>query len=70
MKQENPTALRIARIAAGFSQSDLAKRTRTSQIFVSRLERNDSARLTPKIVTRFARALGVPLEKLFSEVGE
>ncbi len=51
-----------ARQAAGLTQADLARRMRTSQPTVARLERASYKGYTVRALTRAARALGLQLQ--------
>ena len=63
------TALRISRIAAGLRLADVANEINRSIMFVQRLETGGSARLTPKISEKIAKALKTPIDLLFPEGG-
>lgn len=60
------TPLRLARLAAGLRQADLAAVIDRSQMFVHRLEVGGPARLTPEIADKLAAAVNVPAALLFS----
>ncbi len=51
---DNPVAL--ARIKAGLTQKELAKRLGVSQAYVSKIERQ--TKVTPKLVSKVKRAIG------------
>ena len=61
-----PTPLKIARISAGLSQSDLAAKIERGHVFVHRLETDGCAVLTSEIAEKIASAVGVPAVVIFS----
>jgi len=61
-----PKPLTIARITAGLRQVDLAAAVGKSNAFISRLENNGPAVLTPEVAERIASAIGTPAFLLFS----
>jgi transcriptional regulator with XRE-family HTH domain len=62
--------LRVARVAAGLRQIDLARRIGRSTSFVCRLETGGTALLSPGIVETIAEAVKVPAAVLFGAGGE
>jgi HTH-type transcriptional regulator / antitoxin HipB len=63
------SAVRVARRRAGVSQSELARRAKTSQPAIARLEKGQ---VSPTVISldRIARALGSELVIDFEPVGE
>jgi transcriptional regulator with XRE-family HTH domain len=55
-----PTVLRLARLARGWSQNDLARRVRYDRTMISRLETGGRALTNMALLRRFSDALGVP----------
>ena len=53
-----------ARLAAGLSQEELARRLNLSVFTISRLERGAVKRLNVETMLRIARALDVPIAEL------
>jgi transcriptional regulator with XRE-family HTH domain len=65
------SALRVARIAAGVRQQDLAAAINRHRAFVWRLETGRGpARIDRMIVSEISRVLGCPAEQIFEEVPE
>jgi transcriptional regulator with XRE-family HTH domain len=64
------TALRIARVAAGLSQRELARQIDRSQPWVHRAETGGEARVTPEDAARIAAALNVSPESIFTNIDE
>jgi transcriptional regulator with XRE-family HTH domain len=61
-----PAACRI-RVERGLSQTELGRNLGgLSQQFVSKIERGQVP-VTPKCATKLARALGVPIQRLYAE---
>jgi transcriptional regulator with XRE-family HTH domain len=60
--------LKIARVAAGLSQSDLAAVTGKSTTYIHRLETRGSALLTREIAEKIADAVCTPTPILFSGI--
>jgi len=65
-----PTTLRPARLLAGYTQESLAKAVKRSQPWICRAEHGSGALVTNEDSQRLASALGVPPEKLFTELPE
>jgi transcriptional regulator with XRE-family HTH domain len=57
--------LRTARLLAGVRQVELASAVDRSTMYISRLERGESARLTGEIAEKLAAAVDVPAVILF-----
>lgn len=61
------TLLRLARFAAGYSLRHLGAEIGRSAMWISRLERGGTVRLTQRDIYRISVALNAPRESLFNE---
>lgn len=66
MNTMTTSPLRLARLAAGLRQVDLAATIGRSRLFICRLEIGGYARLTPEIAETLAAAVNVPAALLFA----
>lgn len=62
----NPAALNAQRVLAGFSQTELARRSGLSQGHISELERGDK-QARPATIMKLATALAVPMPTLLHQ---
>ena len=60
----NVSRLKVARVAAGFNQFDLAQRVKVNEVTISRVE---TGRITPSadLKARISQVLGKPSFELF-----
>jgi transcriptional regulator with XRE-family HTH domain len=61
--------MRAARKAKGMTQSEVSQKTGLDQAYISRLE-NGTAEGSPAQILNIARAIGVPIAKLYDDQDE